>query len=94
VKRLGADFRVALDFLMVIGTASHIEEFADLLIRGLPHLILKEIISCVEADTEHRGTYFRSNPAGTIFKASERIVERSVNQGPTLLLQQIRAGIQ
>lgn len=92
MERLGkADLRSALDFLEVVETASHIQEFADLLIDGLPRLIPSEIASYNEVDPEHHRAYFRSNPADTMFAGSEQILERYMDQNP-LVVHHARTG--
>ena len=86
MERLGkADLRAVLDFLEVVGTASHVEEFADLLITSLPRLIPCNIASYNEVDPEHRRAYFQSNPADTMFAGSEQILERYMDQNPLVV---------
>jgi len=86
VERLGqADLRAALDFLAVVGTAKHLEEFADLLITGRPRLIPSDVVSYNEVDPEHRRAYFHSNPAESMFDGSEQILERYMDQNPLVV---------
>ena len=92
MERLGqADLRAALDFLAVVGTAHHLEEFADLVIAGLPRLIPSDIASYNEVDPQHRRAYFRSNPTDTMFEGSEQILERYMEQNP-LVVHHARTG--
>ena len=86
-----ADLRAALDFLALVGSARHLEEFADRLVRGLPGLIPSTIASYNEVDPKHRRAYFRSNPADTMFEGSEQILERFMDQNP-LVLHHARTG--
>lgn len=80
-----ADFRATLEFLAVVGTARHLEEFADLLVGGLPRLIPSTIVSYNEVDPQHRRAYFHSNPADTMFAGSEQILERYIDQNPLVV---------
>jgi len=92
VERLGqADLQATLDFLAVVGTARHLEEFVDLLVGELPRLIPSDIVSYNEVDPEHRRAYFRSNPADTMFAGSEQILERYMDQNP-LVVHHARTG--
>lgn len=86
-----ADLQAALDFLAVVGTSRHLEEFVDLLVTGLPRLIPSDIVSYNEVDPEHRRAYFRSNPAETMFAGSEQILERYMDQNP-LVVHHTRTG--
>lgn len=92
MERLGvADLRAALDFLAMVGTASGLKEFADLVVAGLPRLIPSDIVSYNEVDPEQRRAYFHSNPADTMFDGSEQILERYMFQNP-LVVHYARTG--
>jgi DNA-binding CsgD family transcriptional regulator len=86
VERLGkADLRAALDFLAVVGAASTLDQFADLLIVELPRLIRSDIVSYNEVDPQRRRAYFHSNPVETMFQGSEQILERYMDQNPLVV---------
>ena len=92
MERLGkADLRAALDFLAVVGAATTLDQFADLLIAELPGLIRSDIASYNEVDPKRRRAYFHSNPVETMFEGSEQILERYMDQNP-LVVHHARTG--
>lgn len=92
MERLGrADLRAALDFLEIVGAATTLDQFADLLIAELPDLIRSDIVSYNEVDRERRRAYFHSNPVESMFPGSEQILERYMDQNP-LVVHHARTG--
>ena len=86
-----ADLRAALDFLEVVGAATTLDQFADLLIAELPQLIRSDIVSYNEIDPARRRAYFHSNPVESMFPGSEQILERYMDQNP-LVVHHARTG--